>query len=238
MMHLQETLKAQFNMQHSYRTARGSPDLYSMTVCRTASSHFVVDRRGTFGNNQKPHAAIYVSCTASEQQRLDCNCGTSWTTALFQVLQAQRSNAEVHVHVTHSLTHCTFGDASKLHGVKAQLGPSKHYVNHRQPWLYGTQGPRRRYTERRTVGKVTQRPWIQRTRQMHHCKRLTRYRTQNCQLLAQNSVTVPTAALTQLRGLSSPPATPHVVVDTESLLKSRFDNSAFARRVRRRVRRA
>ena len=111
-----------------------------------------------------------------------------------------------------SLTHCAFGDASKLHGVKAQLGPSKHYVNHRQPWLYGTQGPRRRYTARRTVGKVAQRPWIQRTRQMHHCKsecraRLTREatststRTQNCQLLAQNSVTVPTAALTQLRTL-------------------------------------
>ena len=123
------------------------------------------------------------------------------------------------LYAPHSLTHCAFGDASKLHGVKAQLGPSKHYVNHRQPWLYGTQGPRRRYTERRTVGKVTQRPWIQRTRQMHHCKsecraRLTREatststRTQNCQLLAQNSVTVPTAALTQLRGLSSPPATP------------------------------
>ena len=149
-----------------------------------------------------------------------------------------RTPRSTYMSLTHSLTHCTFGDASKLHGVKAQLGPSKHYVNHRQPWLYGTQGPRRRYTERRTVGKVTQRPWIQRTRQMHHCKRLTRYRTQNCQLLAQNSVTVPTAALTQLRGLSSPPATPHVVVDTESLLKSRFDNSAFARRVRRRVRRA
>ena len=103
--------------------------------------------------------------------------------------------------------------------MKAQLGPSKSYVNHRQPWHYGTQGPRRRYTERRTVGRVAQRPWIQRTRQMHHCisecrARLTREatststRTQNCQLLAQKNVTVPTASLTQLRGLSSPPATP------------------------------
>ena len=38
-------------------------------------------------------------------------------------------------HHTHTQTHCAFGDASKLHGVKAQLGPSKHFVNHRQPWL-------------------------------------------------------------------------------------------------------